>query len=271
MIGEGYTQGVASAGRYGNSADFGRLPGTRKVDFFKVAMFLLLALPASPAFSPNVTGDNVNGGWLSPAADNWPFVPLHAVLTPDGRVLTYGSNAAGKPTGLFSYDVWDPEGGLAVDAHTTIQNMTLTDIFCSYAVILPTNGNILIAGGDIWDGTKVKYRGNNDSNIFSPSDSLLTRGNDMKRSRWYATATPMMNGEIYIQGGKDGADVAELRDVYGQFHTLTGVPTGNLDWWYPRNFSRRTVEFSVSTAKASRTSSTRLAKGALRRPAVSEI
>ena len=58
----------------------------------------------------------------------------------------------------------------------------------------------------------------------------------MKRSRWYATATPMMNGEIYIQGGKDGADVAEVRDVYGQFRTLTGVPTGNLDWWYPRNW-----------------------------------
>jgi hypothetical protein len=194
-------------------------------------MCLLFSLSAGSAFA-----DNVNGGWLSPAADNWPFVPVHAALAPDGRVLTYGSNATGElPTGFFSYDVWDPEEGLS-GGHTTLQNMTLTDIFCSYAVILPTNGSMLIAGGDIWNGTQVRYRGTNDTTIFSAADNLLTSGNDMKRSRWYATATPLMNGEIYIQGGKDGEDLAELRDVFGQFHTLSGVLTGSLDWWYPRNF-----------------------------------
>lgn len=196
----------------------------------RFASFLLLFMAAGAAFP-----DNVNGGWNSPGPDNWPFVPLHAALTPDGRVLTYGSNAAGQATGFFSYDVWDPEEGLS-GGHTTLQNMTLTDIFCSYAVILPTNGNILIAGGDIWNGTKVRYRGISDTTIYSTSDSRLTSGNSMKRARWYATATPMMNGEIYIQGGKDGEDVAELRSVSGQFKTLPGVPTADLDWWYPRNF-----------------------------------
>jgi hypothetical protein len=197
---------------------------------FKLAVLFVLICAAGSALA-----DNVTGGWLSPVADNWPFVPIHAALTPDGRVLTYGSRSDAKASGLFSYDVWDPEQGL-LGGHTTLENMTLTDIFCSYAVILPTNGNMLIAGGDNWNGTAVENTGNDDSNILTPSDNLLTRGNDMQRPRWYATATPMMNGEVYIQGGKNGEDFAEKRDVFGQFHLLSGVPTSNLDWWYPRNF-----------------------------------
>ncbi len=53
--------------------------------------------------------DNVRGGWLSPADDNWPLVAVHAALTPDGRVLTFGSDAGGDATGFFQYDVWDPD------------------------------------------------------------------------------------------------------------------------------------------------------------------
>jgi hypothetical protein len=230
MFGEGYAQAVVSrvSRAAGCTSRATALPGT---GFWNVALFLAVCLLAGAA-----SADDVNGAWLSPQADNWPFVPIHAALTPDGRVLTFGSNSAAEPTGYFSYDVWDPEQGLTPSAHTTLQNMTLTDIFCSYAVILPTNGNILIAGGDVWNGTNVRYIGNNESTIYSTSDSLLINGNEMKRARWYATATPMMNGEIYIQGGKGGAEIGELRDVFGQFHTLPGVQTGSLDWWYPRNF-----------------------------------
>ena len=202
----------------------------RVPDSVKAASFLMLVLAAGSAFP-----DSVNGAWLSPAADNWPFVPVHAALTPDGRVLTFGSNAAGNPTGFFTYDVWDPEEGLS-GGHTTLENMTLTDIFCSYAVILPTNGNMLIAGGDNWTGTDVTNTGNDDSNVFTPSDNLLTRGEDMRRPRWYATVTPLMNGELYIQGGKNGEDIAEVRDVFGQFRPLSGFQTSDLDWWYPHNF-----------------------------------
>ncbi len=230
MSSEGRVRGAALAGRCDYSAPVDRFRKSRVSDDFKVAIFLALAFVAAAAFP-----DNVNGGWLSPVADNWPFVPLHAALTPDGRVLTYGSGADGKASAFFSYDVWNPEEGLE-GGHTTLANMTLTDIFCSYAVILPTNGNVLITGGDNWNGTAVENTGNDDTNLFAPSDNLLARGNDMRRPRWYATATPLMNGEIYIQGGKNGEDVAELRDVFGQFHLLTGVQTGNLEWWYPRNF-----------------------------------
>ena len=160
--------------------------------------------------------DHVNGGWLSPADDNWPLVAVHATLMPDGRVLTFGSNPNGQSTGLFQYDVWDPAEGLS-GGHLTLQNMTLTDIFCGYSVILPDSGNILIAGGDTWNGTNTIKKGNNNSTSFQPSGNLLTRENDMNRPRWYATATPLMNGEVYIQGGKGGEDFPEVRGATGSF------------------------------------------------------
>jgi hypothetical protein len=196
----------------------------------KLTALLACVLMASPALA-----DNINGAWLSPENDNWPLVAVHAILTPDGRVLTYGSNASGNATGLFYYDIWDPAEGLS-DGHVTLQNMTLTDIFCSYAVILPDNGDILIAGGDTWDGTKVLSQGNKNSTIFRPADGTLSSGNDMKLPRWYATVTPLMNGEMYIQGGKGGASRAEVRGLDGQYRKLTGMPTDAYQWWYPRNF-----------------------------------
>ena len=194
-----------------------------------------LALLACVVATSLAYADNVNGAWLSPSNDNWPLVAVHAILTPDGRVLTYGSNSAGAATGYFMYDVWDPAEGLS-GGHLTLQNMTLTDIFCSYSVIVPDTGDILIAGGDNWDGTKVTKTGNRNSTIFRTSDNSLTPGNDMELPRWYATATPLMNGEIYVQGGKNGEAFAEVRSRGGQFRKLTGVPTSSYEWWYPRNF-----------------------------------
>src|SRR5262245_52770808 len=84
-----------------------------------------IALTASTAHAAD--------GWNSPTADNWPLVPLHAALMPDGRVMTYGSNNLGQATGLFSYDVWDPADGLS-GPHLTLQNRTQVDIFCSSLV-----------------------------------------------------------------------------------------------------------------------------------------
>ena len=63
--------------------------------------------------------DNVVGAWESPAANNWPLIAVHAALTPDGRVLTYGTwsvingqNNPAQQTGYFKYDIWDPATGL---------------------------------------------------------------------------------------------------------------------------------------------------------------
>jgi hypothetical protein len=109
------------------------------------ATALVVGLAAATAVHAN----NVDGAWISPTADNWPLIPIHAVLTPDGRVLSYGTDGTGRQTAYFIYDVWDPAGGLDYNpsqgkqaGHVTLDNITLTDIFCSSQIILPQSGNI---------------------------------------------------------------------------------------------------------------------------------
>jgi hypothetical protein len=196
-----------------------------------VCSFLVTLLVAGEAFAAN----NVTGAWLSPAQDNWPLIPIHAALTPDGRVLTYGTKGDGTQTGFFIYDVWNPSSGLS-NGHMTLDNMTQTDLFCSAQVIDPNNGRVFITGGDLWTGTKTKNNGNNNSNTFKYQDNTLTRGPDMYRPRWYATTTVLPNGEIYIQGGEGGADRPEVRKVDGTFRLLSNVDTSGLNWYYPRNW-----------------------------------
>ncbi|MGH8249950.1 MAG: galactose oxidase-like domain-containing protein [Steroidobacteraceae bacterium] len=114
--------------------------------------------------------------------------------------------------------------------------MTLTDIFCSNAVVLPENGAILIVGGDNWTGTTVTNTGNPNTVLFESAGQTLSRGNDMRRPRWYGTATTLMNGEVYVQGGLGGGDFPEVRDTSGNFRILSSAPTDEFNFYYPRNF-----------------------------------
>jgi YVTN family beta-propeller protein len=181
----------------------------------------------------SAAADNVDGAWT--ALEDWPLIAIHAALTPDGRVLTYGTDGAGKQTGYFIYDIWDPAAGLT-GGHFTLSNMTLTDIFCSSQIILPQSGEILIAGGDNWTGTGTTNTGNNNSNLFDYGDNTLARSTNMNRSRWYSSSTALVNGEIYIQGGSGGADLPEVRETGGGFRLLSGAPTGGYATLFPRNF-----------------------------------
>jgi hypothetical protein len=172
----------------------------------------------------------------------WPLIAIHAVLTPGGNVLSYGSDAAGRRTGRFIYDVWDPTRGSA--GHTTLQNVTTTDIFCSAQIVLP-QGDVLIAGGDKFDEASGESfeQGNQDATLFEPSSNTLKSAGQMQRPRWYATITSLPSGEHYIQGGIgfDETDALggfrrpELRKADGSFQALE-LPTGGLSYSYPRNF-----------------------------------
>src|SRR6185436_2278538 len=98
-------------------------------------LFLLGALAAATVSAGNASAQpNVDGVW-SPLA-NWPLIAIHAVMTPDGRVLTYGTQADGTQGAFFNYDVWDPSAGLN-GGHLSFNNLTLTEIFCSSQVIMP--------------------------------------------------------------------------------------------------------------------------------------
>src|ERR1043165_3039783 len=102
---------------------------------------LCLAVSSTVAFAAN----NVGGAWSQPFS--WPLIAAHAVLTPDGRVLSYGTDGNGHKTGFFIYEVWDPLAGTSGGGHLTLPNGTGTDIFCSSQIVLPQSGNVFLAGG----------------------------------------------------------------------------------------------------------------------------
>ena len=52
----------------------------------------------------------VDGDWST--VENWPLITVHSALTPDGRVLTYGTNGDGKQTGYFIYGACDGTVGI---------------------------------------------------------------------------------------------------------------------------------------------------------------
>src|SRR6185503_9052368 len=77
------------------------IPSARRASLVRLgglAAACALALPA--AAQPQL-----DGTWSS--VFNWPLISVHAALTPDGRVLSYGTDGAGKQTGYFIYDIWD--------------------------------------------------------------------------------------------------------------------------------------------------------------------
>jgi hypothetical protein len=191
------------------------------------------------AISASVPSDaHIRGAWS--AVSNWPIMPIHAVLLPDGRVLTYGTDASGRQTAFFNYDVWDPAQGPGA-GHLTLPNGTGADTFCGAQLVLPqTSGGVLLAGGDNWTGSSTTNTGNNTSNLFDYHNNTLARGNTMNRARWYSTTTTLLNGETYIQGGRDankiGTDRPEIRATDGTFRLLPNVNTSAWDWYYPRNW-----------------------------------
>jgi YVTN family beta-propeller protein len=186
-----------------------------------------------------VPGDaSVKGMWGQ--LYDWPIIPIHSALMPDGRVMSFGSRADGQSTGFFSVDVWDNAGNPNV-GHLSIANGTGADLFCSSQLLLPptsTTGmpSLFIAGGDVWTGTGNSFVGNNRSTVFNAADNVLQRGSDMGQPRWYSSSITLVTGETYVQGGFGGAETPEVRQLDGTFRRLTGANTSFLLWSYPRNY-----------------------------------
>lgn len=157
-------------------------------------------------------GDPVRGVF-SPVID-WPMIPIHAILTRDGRVLTYGSTKRGFQSGMFYYDVWSPFLGSGPGAHQTLPNNTKVDLFCSSQLTM-ADGTVGIFGGDVTVGASdsTGYSINAFTNayitVYNPdtadsSKQLVKQNNQMVLPRWYSTATVLPNNEIYLQGGTGG-------------------------------------------------------------------
>lgn len=185
------------------------------------------------------TNPALHGQWSD--VIDWPLIGIHAALTADGKVLTYGTDGQGIQGGQFIYDVWNPNLGTGADSHATLPNTTGTDIFCSAQMLLPGSDNMLLSGGDIRGlNTGVTTRGVSDVNIFNSTSNSLSRAGAMNYARWYPTLTALPNEEILVQGGidMDGAAVT-TPEIYnpqsGTWRLLPGA-VNYVDWWYPRNW-----------------------------------
>jgi hypothetical protein len=190
--------------------------------------------PPPPSAAPGSNSPQRIGAWSAQA--DWPLIAIHGALLPDGRVMSYGSDRGGSATGKFHYDVWDPSAGLAAASHLTLPNTTGTDTFCSAQVLL-SDGTLLIAGGDVYIDGRTINNGNPDTMLFDPVQNRVTAGARMARPRWYATTTKTADDRIYVQGGRDGEDIVEVREPDGSFHTLTAIDSRPQYWYYPRNYS----------------------------------
>src|SRR3984893_16213382 len=165
------------------------------------------------------------GSWS--AVFPWPLIGLHCIMTPDGKILTYGTDPSGVQSGLHILDIWDP----ATNTHTIIDNTTHTDEFCSVGMIVPETGQVMISGGDARPGGNVNG-GVQDVNFYDPTTMTENPSSTgaMQFARWYASAVQLGTGQILLIGGRDDnpdlAHYSAYAEVYTPgygFHTLTGA------------------------------------------------
>lgn len=195
----------------------------------------LTALQASAAW------DTYTKGSFGPVV-NWPLIPIHVVLLPDGRVLGYGSDGQGNQTGQFTYDVWDPAKGTDAASHLTLPNTTGTDTFCSGQIVLPASGAVLLTGGDK-TVNNVRNYSVNDVNLFDyRSSALYSAQQPMQFLRWYPTVLTTAAGEVLVLGGRiDPNTPTPIPEVFTEGKGWRSLTTATNDdayginnWSYPR-------------------------------------
>jgi hypothetical protein len=192
-----------------------------------------IAVPAGPA--------DAHQKGVFGAAFTWPIIPLHTVLLPDGRVLSYGSKPSGLQGGQLHYAVWDPAAGMGSKSKLLLSNTTGTDIFCAGQALLPQSGDVLLVGGDRLVNGKRNYA-NRDVNIFTGADNALTKqSQSMAYQRWYATVVTTASGELAVLGGRD--------DMYYAGNE-TNPPTDDTYASIPEVFNATTGWRTLTTAQS---------------------
>ena len=88
-------------------------------------LFTNLTIPATAA---------TQGMWSK--VYNWPIVPIHAAVLPDGKVVTYGANIAEAVQDGRYFVVWDPRMGPSAGAFKVSPNPEYVDSFCSSGVLM---------------------------------------------------------------------------------------------------------------------------------------
>jgi len=196
------------------------------------------------------------------AVVDWPLIPIHAALLPDGRLLTYGTDGQGNQTGQFTYDVWDPSKGTGAASHLTLPNTTGADTFCSGQIVLPSSGAVLLTGGDR-TVNGVRNYSINDVNLFDwRSNALYSAQQPMSFLRWYPTVLTLANGSVLVLGGRQTPAVAGVSnetvvatpEVYTEgigWRSLPAVASddayGLRNWSYPKAWQAPNGQVFIAT------------------------
>jgi hypothetical protein len=196
---------------------------------------------------------------------DWPLIGLHAVITQDGKLLTFGTDGKSGTANFQSamiHDVWDPVTG---QHHTLDHTSTaMSDVFCSAAIIVPGTNQIIIGGGDMPQAGNQTT--NKDSTIYDSATHQMTPSpeGDLHTPRWYPTMINLPTGQVLVMGGTAGG-YTEIFTPGEGWRELTGVPTsafsdgtsyprawvgnnGDIYTFAPGGGSNNTVELKVLDA-----------------------
>ena len=230
--------------------DYGFGPNVRPTQARSATAAFAAAVPS--AVNARRSAAHTQGVFGAPVP--WPIIAIHAVLLPDGRVLSYGTTTAGAQGG-FVIDVWTPKQGFDVNiAHMQLPTLAGNDIFCSAQSMIWSTGEVLIAGGDV--KKDIRNYSSNAVQTFKVKTNSLKTESEMTYERWYPTLVPLPNGNMVALGGRKNQkpDVPvkepELFNLATRSWTvLNGAANdtafGTVGWYYPRGYQAPNGEIFV--------------------------
>jgi Domain of unknown function (DUF1929)/Ricin-type beta-trefoil lectin domain len=202
------------------------------------AIAFVLAASSTPALAGSVS-----------EVISWTSMPIHAALTPDGKIMTFGATPQNGQGGV-DYTLWDPTKGTGSDSRLQLPNGVNFDSFCVGGVINPANGKLILAGGR---GDSYSSGSATQSYGYDYSDRKLYVSETMRYPRYYASLTTLPDGRILVNGGAppygnqtNASPIAEIYQLGKGWTELPGTAdspmkrgdqfvTGN-PFWYPHDY-----------------------------------
>lgn len=171
----------------------------------------------------------VAGQWSG--VNDWPVVPIHMHLLPNGKVLFWDRHDHAR--GWDSTPrLWDPQTG----AFTTLSDPGY-DLFCSGHAFM-ADGKLLVTGGHIpMPPPNDSGVGEDKASLFDFQNNSWTALPAMNAGRWYPSNVTLANGDVLTLAGTtvNVNTVNPLPQVWQAasltWRTLTGAPQGNQPGW----------------------------------------
>jgi len=187
------------------------------------------SVTASPVNLSALPAAATTGSW-GPLVD-WPMVPLHMHLLPNGKILAWGKYDTGANGTMGGRTrLWDPAAGPPMTAQPIAVD---TMLFCSGHAFMP-DGRLLVSGGH-----KADDKGIDVTEIFDYGTGTFVPGQPkMAFGRWYPTVTELPDGRMLTMAGRDSAgNVVTTPEIWdgSQWTQLPGAGDTIIPY-YPRNF-----------------------------------